>query len=97
MAREQKTPAQRLLAFLQYGRSISVRQAASRLGESVEYVDLLVEQLNAAGYPVYVNFRGNKEVIRLGAPTRAQIAAGFLAMRNDTTIAQEARRNVRGM
>jgi len=73
-----------LAAFMQ-GEQLTSKQIASRF--SVANPTALVSSLRMEGYPVYLN-EGTKDSrgrvraskYRLGAPTRAVIAAGYRAM-----------------
>jgi len=76
---------QRLLEALQWGDEVTAGQARQRFG--IQNVRAAAHHLRQQGYAVYGNSktdsRGRKVTrYRLGAPSRAVVAAGYRALAN---------------
>lgn len=73
-----KTQNEKILTFLRSGQTLTEAQAASMFG--VKRVSARVQELRAAGYPVYANVnKAGKTAYRLGRPSREMIAAAYAA------------------
>ena len=73
-----KTQNEKILSFLRSGQTLTEAQAASMFG--VKRVSARVQELRAAGYPVYANVnKAGKTAYRLGRPSREMIAAAYAA------------------
>jgi len=83
MARKAKPQATKILSALQSGETFTAKQASKRFRMPVENVSKRVYDLRNAGYCVYANkSAGTREVTyRLGTPSKAVIAAGMQALR----------------
>lgn len=70
---------ERILNFLQTGRSLSEKQAVAMFG--VNRVSARIAELRAAGQPIYtnVNTATGATTYRLGTPSRAMVAAAYEA------------------
>lgn len=73
------TQNQRIVRYLSTGKNLSERFALSNLG--VENLRARIDELRAAGFPVYTNTNKNgTTVYRLGRPTREMIAAAYRSL-----------------
>jgi hypothetical protein len=78
---------QRLLKTLQNGNEVSIAQAITRFGfESSSAVSSAVRNLREAGFPVYTNKVNNITKYRIGAPSRAVVAAGYRTLGRDAYV-----------
>ena len=69
---------QKILNFLNTGKSLSIGQARSRLG--IQQLPARVSELRAAGQPIYTNVnKAGNTTYRLGTPSRAMVAAAHAA------------------
>ena len=81
-----KTQAQRVVTALQTGAELTAKQITARYG--VKNVRAVISQLRTEGYAIFLNkrvstFNGETySKYRLGTPTRATVAAGFVALRS---------------
>ena len=73
------TQNEKILNFLQTGRSLSEKQAVAMFG--VNRVSARIAELRASGQPIYTNVNANTgaTTYRLGTPSRAMIAAAYEA------------------
>ena len=69
---------QKIINFLNSGKSLSIAQAKSRLG--VTQLPARVSELRAAGYAIYTNVnKAGNTTYRLGTPSRAMVSAAHAA------------------
>jgi len=75
-----KSKQGRFLTALQKGQNFTEGQVTSRFG--IKNVSATVSNLRSQGFCIYANKTNGITTYRLGAPTRAVIAAGIRALRN---------------
>ena len=75
----------KILSTLSTGAEVSAKQFAARFGSTVSTVGARISELRREGYTIYNNARTDTKgrtvyKYRFGNPTKALVAAGFMAL-----------------